>query len=120
MITNLGKTVIVNYFGGQVAHIGDVIALGTGTTAASLTDTSLATEVTLVPVSSIAADTANNRIIFKATIPAASMTTISEVGLYSNGNLSTRELVARTVLGTSVTVDQYLPTEIEYSLEITV
>lgn len=120
MITNLGKTVVVNFFGGQVGHIGDTIALGTGTTAAALTDTVLATEVIRLTVSSIAADTTNNRIIFKALLPAGIMSTISEIGIYYNGNLDSRQLVARTVLGAPLTVDPDLPTEIEYSLEIAV
>lgn len=120
MIVNNGKTVIVNFFGGQVGHIGDMIALGTGTTAAALTDTALATEVTRVRVTSISADTTNNRIVFKAVVQPGTMTTISEIGVYCNGTLSSAQLVARTVLATPVTVDATLPTEIEYSIGITV
>lgn len=123
MIVTSGKNVIVNYFGGQYRHIGDVIAVGTGTTAVTLADTALAAEVTRVAVTSIAADTDNNRIIFKATIPAGSVTTINEVGVYYRGLSGTTGgdvLVARTVLTTPVTVDDVLPTEIEYSLEITI
>lgn len=120
MIVDTGKTVIVNYFGGQVPHIGDTIALGTGTTAVANTDTALATEVVRVAVSSIAADTANNRIIFKAVIQPGTLATISEVGVYYNGQLATAQLVARTVLDTPASVDPDIPTEIEYSLELSV
>lgn len=120
MIVNTGKTVIVNFFGGQVGHIGDTIALGTGTTAAALTDTALAAEVTRVAVSSIAADTANNRIIFKAVVQPGVMSTISEIGVFYNGKIQNAQLVARTVLTTPLTVDPDIPTEIEYSMEITV
>lgn len=121
MIVNTGKVIIINYFGGQVGNIGDTIALGTGTTPAALANTSLATEVTLIAVTAIAADTANSRIIFRGILPPGVMTTISEIGIYASGSLpSVRTLVARTVLGSPLTVDPDLPTEIEYSLEITV
>ena len=120
MIVNTGKTVIVNFFGGQELHIADTIALGTGTTAVTLTDTALAAEVVRLSVTSISADTVNNKIIFKAVLPAGAMTTISEVGLYNKGQQTDSALVARVVLGTPATVDPIIPTEIEYSLEISV
>lgn len=120
MIVNTGKTIVVNYFAGQVGHIGDTIALGTGTTPVALTDTALATEATRVAVTSVSADTANNRIVFKATVQPGAMATISEIGVYSNGGNSQAQLVARTVLATPATVDPTVPTEIEYSIGITV
>lgn len=118
MIVTTGKTVITNFFGGQVLHIADSIALGTGTTAVTLADTGLQTEVVRLPVSSISADTANNKIIFKATLPAGSMTTISEIGIFCNGQQAGSQLVARTVLTTPAAVDPIIPTEIEYTLVV--
>lgn len=120
MITTLGKAVVVNFFGAQVPHIGDTIAVGTGTTAAALTDTALAAEVIRVKVTSISADTANNRIIFKAVIQPGTVTTISEVGVFYDGFGPGATLVARDVLATPATVDPSIPTEIEYSLEVSV
>jgi hypothetical protein len=120
MITTAGKAVIVDFFGGQVGHIGDTIALGTGTTPPTLADTALAAPVVTLRVSAIAADTANNRIIFKAVLQPGYITTISEVGVYYNGNTESPQLVARTVLATPITVDATLPTEVEYSLGISV
>lgn len=120
MITNLGKSVVVNFFGGQVPHIGDVVAVGTGTTAAALTDTALATEAVRVSVTSISADTVNSRIIFKAVIQPGTVTTIREVGVFYDGFGPAAQLVARSVLGSPVTVDPTIPTEVEYSLEISV
>lgn len=118
MITTVGKQVIVNYFGGQVPTIGDTLALGTGTTAASVNDTALATEVTRVKVTSISADTANARIIFKAVVPPNAIPLIKEVGLYSTRGL-VPQLVARVVLATPVSTNLFLPTEIEYCLAVT-
>lgn len=120
MITTAGKSSIINFFGGQVGHIGDTIALGTGTTPPALTDTALATEVVRLRVSAIAADTTNSRIVFKAVLQPGVMATISEIGIYSNGTVAAAQLIARTVLVTPIAVDASLPTEIEYSLEIAV
>lgn len=120
MILDSGKPVIIDYFGGQVARIGDTIVVGTGTTAVSAGDMALHTEVARVAVTSISADTDNSRIVFKATISAGVITTINEVGVIYQGLTDSAGgiLVARTVLTSPVTVDTVLPTEIEYSLEI--
>lgn len=120
MITNLGKTAILNYFGGQAPHIADYIAVGTGMTAPTGNDTMLDTEVVRMPVTSIAADLANSRIVFKAQLLPGRVTgDIMEVGLYNNGDLSSAALVARTVLDMPKTPSLAVPTEIEYSLQLT-
>jgi hypothetical protein len=119
MITNLGKTAILNYFGGQAAHIADYIAVGTGMTMPTANDTALATEVVRMPVTSIAADLANARIVFKAQLlPGRLDGNITEVGLYNNGDLSSAALVARTVLDVPKMPSMAVPTEIEYSLQL--
>jgi hypothetical protein len=80
----------------------------------------LATEVIRLAVTSVSADLDNNRIVFKAILPAGTVDTITEVGIYYFGNFDTRQLVARTVLTTPQTVSASIPTEIEYTLGITV
>lgn len=122
MIVTTGKDVIKNFFGGQYPLIADTIAVGIGTTAVTLADTGLATEVIRLNVTSINADTVNNKIVFKALLPAGALATIYEVGIFYNGKAvgSGSILVARTVLTTPATVDPIIPTEIEYSLGISV
>lgn len=120
MIVTSGKDVIKNYFGGQIPQIGDHLAFGTGTTAADLTDTALGTEVYRVPVTSISADLANSRIVFKATIAPGYITSFSEVGLFYVGGTADATLVCRNVLSVAQTVDANLPTDVEYSLVISV
>lgn len=122
MIVNTGKDVIKNFFGRQYPVIADAIAVGTGTTAATLTDTGLQTEVTRLTVTSVSADIANSKIIFKAILPAGALATIYEVGIFYNGQAvgGSSILVARTVLTTPATVDPIIPTDIEYSLVISV
>lgn len=118
MITTAGKDVIIQFFGGQTRHIASAIALGTGATAPALGDTALVAEVARLTVTSISADLANKRIVFKATLPAGLITDpVNELGIF-HSDLGT--LVARVVLGTPKVVDPNLPTEIEYSLGITV
>lgn len=122
MIVTTGKTVIKNFFGGQVHRIGGSIALGTGTTAAALSQTALVTEVTRFNVDSVSPDLINNRIVFKGTLQPGLITTIYEIGLFYSpiGGEDEDVMIARVVLGTPKTVDTVLPTEIEYSLGITV
>lgn len=121
MIVNSGKQIIIQYFGGQVGQIGDYLAFGTGTTAPALTDTALGTEVYRVRCSSISADLANKRIVFKATVPASVMASFSEIGLFSNGGTASGgTLVSRVTFGTPQVPDAHLPTDIEYSLGINV
>lgn len=118
MITNDGKAVINEFFGGQIGRIATQIVLGTGTTAEDVTDVALAAEVVSLDVTTIRADLANNRIVFKAVLPAGRVPTIYEIGIVSVSLLT--RLVARTVLVTPEVTDANLPTEIEYSLTVTV
>lgn len=122
MITTNGKEIIKQFFGGQVGGIGGSIGIGTGTTAAALGDTALAAEVIRIDVVSISADLTNNRIVFKGVLPAGYLPTIYEAGLYHSTVAGTDDdvLVARYVLATPKAVDVDLPTEIEYTLGITV
>lgn len=97
MITTAGKDIVKKYFGGQVSRIGGAIALGVGTAAPALTDTELAYEVVRVPVSSINADLAANRIVFKTLVPAGSIGTVYEMGLYSDVNTASKTKVLSLV-----------------------
>lgn len=120
MISNSGKTILTKFFAGQVGQIADTIAFGTGTTAVAATDTALVAETFRTTVTSISADTVNNRIVFKAVLPAGSIETVYEVAIFSGGTHGqTGTLVARDVLTTPKVTDTALPTEVEYSLGIT-
>lgn len=121
MIVNDGKTQIKQYFGGQVAMIANSIALGSGTTAETPTDTSLQTEVYRIPVTSISADLDNNRIVFKAVIQPGYLTSFTELGLFYGQQQATPGgvLVARITFAAQA-VDSHIPTEVEYSLGILV
>lgn len=115
MIVTSGKTVVLNVFSGQTGRIADKIAVGTGTTPAALTDTALATEAYRAPLTALSADTSNQRIIFKSVVPPGIVTgPVTEVGIF----LGT-VLVARVVLDTPITLDATIPTEVEYSLGLT-
>lgn len=109
MITNGGKTTIKRFFARQVGQIAGSLALGVGTTAATANDTKLAFEVVRVPLTSIAADIDNNRLVFKASIVPGQVNTIYEVGLYSEqiatANVRTLNLLGSTGLWTNGTLD---------------
>lgn len=121
MIVNSGKSIVKQYFGGQVGQIGDYLAFGTGTVAEALTDTALGTEVFRVRCTSVNADLANNRIVFKATIPASAVASFTEIGLFNDGGAPTGgTLVSRVTYAQPQTPDANLPTDIEYSIGINV
>lgn len=120
MIVSSGKDVIKNFFGGQIPQVGDHLAFGSGSTAEALTDTALEAEVYRVPVTSINADLANDRIVFKATIAPGYIESFTEVGLFYVGGTANSVLVSRVVLSTPQDVDSAIPTDVEYSLVISV
>lgn len=121
MIVNSGKNIVKQYFGGQVGQIGDYLAFGTGTTPEALTDTALGAEVYRVRCTSVNADLANNRIVFKATVPASAVASFTEIGLFNDGGAPTGgTLVSRVTFQTAQVPDAYLPSDVEYSIGITV
>lgn len=83
MITNEGRLHIKRFHAGYVPRMAGSIVLGTGTTAAALGDKSLVSEIVRLPVLSSNVDTAGNRWVFTASLPANSINTVYEVGLYS-------------------------------------
>lgn len=116
MISDTGKSIIKQFFGGQVSQIADTIAFGTATTAETSADVALGAEVYRVKLSSMSADLINDRIVFKGVVPANDVfDSINEIALF-NGT----DLVARKVLAAPATIDADLPTEIEYTLGISV
>lgn len=82
MITTQGKSVIFRYLAGNLPRIAESIALGIGSTAENVNDTTLVFEADRVPVSLVSADILNDKIIFKGTIPQEYVGTIYEVGLW--------------------------------------
>lgn len=82
MITTQGKSVIFRYLAGNLPRIAESIAVGIGSSAENVNDTTLDFEVDRVPVSLVSADIINDKIIFKGTIPQEYVGTIYEVGLW--------------------------------------
>lgn len=93
MITDLGKTVIVSFFGQQVGQIIDSIALGVGTTTETAADTRLAYEAVRVPVTSVQPDTDNQRAVYKAVLPIGSLYKVYEIGGYSGSALDESRII---------------------------
>jgi len=130
MITTNGKNVIKRFFARQVPQIAGSMAFGTSSSAPVVGDVKLGAEVLRVPISSIGADLDNNRIVFKAVIPAGTLTTISEIGLYSSISFSStldpaiidpsNVLVSRGIFVTPQAVDADVDSEVEYSLGINI
>ena len=83
LITAAGKIHIIKYLAGYVGSIAEGIAVGSGSTAAVVGDTSLAFEWSRQPIDVISTDQINTAIIFKGEIPAESSGKIYEVGLWS-------------------------------------
>ncbi len=83
MITTLGKNLILRYCAGQVASIGGSLAVGVGSTSPTLGDIKMAYELDRAVVNVTSVDFANQRVIFKGTLPQATYGAIYEVGLYS-------------------------------------
>lgn len=98
MITNGGKTTIKRFFARQVGQIAGSLALGVGTTAATVNDTKLSFEVVRVPITSINADIDNNRLVFKASVTPGQINTIYEVGLFSS-QITTANIRMLNLLG---------------------
>lgn len=81
LITTAGRKAILDYMAGYTQRIGSAISLGIGTTAAALTDKSLAFEIARVPVDIAAADYANNAVVFKGRVPANREFVVYETGM---------------------------------------
>jgi len=83
VITTEGKNHIRRYLAQYVPAIAQSVVYGIGATAEAGTDASLNFEVVRSPVNLITYDFANNKLIYKASIPDDYIGKIYEVGLYS-------------------------------------
>lgn len=80
LITTAGKATVVRYFAGSVQTLCKSIAVGIYDAAANVADYHLGYEVARADVNNIGADLVNNKVIFKATLPAEVVANIREVG----------------------------------------
>lgn len=83
MITTAGKKAILEYFAGYTRTLVGSIVVGVGSSAASTTDQALDFEVLRVPITNVTIDYANEKVIFKAQIPANESLSIYEIGAHS-------------------------------------
>lgn len=88
LITTAGQKAIAAYLAGIIPEWAGSLAIGTGTTAAALADTSLVMEFDREPVTAKAVlygggASGKHRIVCKTTIPAQVAGTITELGIYS-------------------------------------
>lgn len=84
MITADGKTVIKRFQARQVNQIGGSLAFGVGSAAPNINDKRLQYEVVRVPIRSVNVDPNTDHMVFQAQLPAGSIKTIYEVGLWSS------------------------------------
>lgn len=84
MITANGKLQLRRVLARQATELANYISIGTGTQAATVNDVRLAFEVSRIPVMSISADPTSDRIVFRGNLPAKSINTVYEVGLWSS------------------------------------
>lgn len=97
MIVQTGKDQIRRFFAGETARIADTMVFGVGTTSVTNADTKLAMEIVRVPITSINADMANGRVVFKSSLNPGQIKTIYEMALYSNPDKNTEP--GRTLAG---------------------
>lgn len=97
MITRFGKRYFTNMVAGNVTSLGKDVAIGIGSTSASIDDTRLDFEWYRLPVSYGSTDiqTVNGvttySVIYKTTLPQNIAGTISEIGLYPSSRVSINE-----------------------------
>lgn len=83
MITNEGKLHIKRYLANYVPYIAKSMSFGIGNRVESLADTSLHLEVANAPISLTSFDFVNNKLVYRAEVPAEYVGQIHEIGLYS-------------------------------------
>ncbi len=95
IITNAGRTLLLNRLQGNGSSYITHMAIGTGATAANLADTTLGTETVRKAVTPAVAGTPNWKVTFNAVFTAAEINNTTEVGLLnasSGGTLATRNV----------------------------
>jgi hypothetical protein len=83
LITDAGKDHIIRFMSGQTRVLAGTIAIGTGAAVPASTDTYLTYEFDRATIYLTAPDFVNRTLVFKGTLPATTIGTIYEVGLYS-------------------------------------
>jgi hypothetical protein len=83
VITNAGKASILNAVAGKSVGFATSLVAGVGNTAATADDTELEYAVGGNDVNAVIADLVNERLFFKATLPAADNYEIRELGCFS-------------------------------------
>lgn len=95
LVTNNGRTLILNRLSSNTANFINYMAIGTGATAATLADTTLGTETVRKAATPTVSGTPNWKVTFNAVFTAAEINGTTEVGLLnasSNGTLATRNV----------------------------
>jgi len=88
LITNYGKSSILNYFAGNGTAVADAILIGVGS---SPTEECLNYEIERLPVKIVGLDYNNSQVIFKTTLPVELNASISEVGLFVGQDFAAQE-----------------------------
>ena len=98
MITTAGKTHIKRFLAGYASAIGQSIAFGIGGASEALSDYALQLEVASSPINMTYYDFANNRLVFKASVPEDYVGKIYEIGVYSTAtNPVTADYASRLI-----------------------
>ena len=95
MITTQGHRHITAMFASHELTFGHSISLGVGSTAPVVSNESLEAEVIRVPIELRSPDYINDRVIFKAVVPASFAGRVSEVGI----NMSSQQRAPNTLFG---------------------
>lgn len=104
LITTAGKSIITQYLAGKIPSYAGAIAIGSGTTAAADSDTSLAMEYTRLPIyASYANIGASYKIVHKAVFPENTAGYITEMGLWPSLGNPVSSLTDQRMLVSSVT-----------------
>jgi hypothetical protein len=82
LITTRGRLAILRSLA-QGSQVAQTLAVGAGTTAATVGDTRLTFEVARATLSTVSIDITTNKIIYKTTIPRETVLNIREAGLWS-------------------------------------
>jgi hypothetical protein len=95
LITTEGKKAVLRYLAGQTGNLAQSLAVGTGTTAATVGDTRLVFEIARQNINVTSPDFINQKLVFKATLPQEVEGNIYEVGAFT---MSQYDTTGRTLL----------------------
>ncbi len=82
VITNAGRIGLLNVIAGKRKGFAESIVVGIGTTPATVNDTQLDFIVAYAPIKTAIIDAINEKIYFKASLPASDHYVIQELGIY--------------------------------------